>query len=198
MTQAIVSLIFFLFPLAYSPGPGNMFFAANGARFGFLSTFRASLDYHVATWLVTAVIGLGFVEIRTQIPLLFVKLKLAGSLYVFWIAWKFLRAGVLLDEHDAKPASFLDGAILLVVNPKAYVIIALMFSQFMDAFSLGNVMNVAVITTVFTVNNFIAFSVWTLVGDRISMLFRTPKSARRLNIGFACVLCLVAIWMLLA
>ena len=198
MLQAIVSLVIFLFPLAYSPGPGNMFFAANGARFGLLGTLRASLGYHVATWLVTAAIGLGFVEIRTQMPLFFVGLKLAGSLYVFWIAWTFLRAGVLREEHDAKPASFWDGFILLVVNPKAYVIIALMFTQFMDAVALGGVMNVLVITTVFTLNNFIAFSVWTLVGDRISVLFRTPDSARRLNVGFACVLCLVAIWMLLA
>jgi threonine/homoserine/homoserine lactone efflux protein len=34
MTETILALIIFLLPLAFSPGPGNMFFAAIGARFG--------------------------------------------------------------------------------------------------------------------------------------------------------------------
>ena len=34
MFQTALALVVFLFPLAFSPGPGNMFFAANGARFG--------------------------------------------------------------------------------------------------------------------------------------------------------------------
>ena len=198
MIPAILSLLIFLFPLAYSPGPGNMFFTAIGARFGYQRTLGASLGYHVATWLVTMAIGLGFVEIRTQFPMLFVALKIVGSLYIFWIALKFLRAGVLNDSREAKPATFLDGFILLVVNPKAYVIIALMFTQFMDAFPTGDLNTLLIITTLFTLNNFIAFSAWTLVGDRVSGLFRTPDSARKLNIAFAVVLCLVAIWMLLA
>lgn len=198
MVQATLSLLIFLFPLAYSPGPGNMFFAALGARFGFHRTLRASLGYHLAVWLVTMTIGFGFVEIRTQFPLLFGALKIAGSLYIFWIALKFLRAGVLNDEREAKPATFLDGFILLVVNPKAYVIIVLMFTQFMDAFPAGDLNSLLIITSLSTLNNFIAFSAWTLVGDRVSLFFRTPDSARKLNIAFAVVLCLVAIWMLLA
>ncbi len=34
MTQTTIALVLFLAPLAYSPGPGNLFFAATGARFG--------------------------------------------------------------------------------------------------------------------------------------------------------------------
>ena len=48
----IVALIIFLFPLAFSPGPGNMFFAANGARFGFAKTLSANFGYHLATIII--------------------------------------------------------------------------------------------------------------------------------------------------
>ena len=58
MIEITIALIIFLFPLAYSPGPGNMFFAANGARFGFAATVPSNIGYHIATWLVTVVIGL--------------------------------------------------------------------------------------------------------------------------------------------
>ena len=62
MGQTTFALLLFLFPLAYSPGPGNIFFAANGARFGFRLTMQANIGYHIATWGVTMVIGFGFIE----------------------------------------------------------------------------------------------------------------------------------------
>ena len=56
----ILALLLFLFPLAFSPGPGNMFFAANGARFGFFNTLAANFGYHLATIIITFILGYGF------------------------------------------------------------------------------------------------------------------------------------------
>ena len=56
----IIALLIFLFPLAFSPGPGNMFFAVNGARFGFVNTLSANFGYHLATIMITLIIGFGF------------------------------------------------------------------------------------------------------------------------------------------
>ena len=198
MLQTLITLALFLFPLAYSPGPGNMFFAANGARFGFRSTLPASIGYHVATWIVTVIVGFGFAAAIDQFQLIFFTLKVAGSAYLFWIAWKLFMAGVLKDDELARPATFFDGVILLILNPKAYLIISLMFTQFLDAFETGLVFAVLIIASVFTLNNFVAFSVWTVFGDQIAGLFRMPSSARRLNITFAILLAMVAIWLLLS
>lgn len=198
MFQTVAALVVFLFPLAYSPGPGNMFFAANGARFGFGATVPANIGYHIATWIVTAAIGFGFVAAMDQFPQLFVTLKVAGSLYVLWIAWKLFRAGALESDQEAQPASFSDGVILLVLNPKAYVIIALMFTQFLSQTEMGQLMAVLLITTIFTLNNLVAFSIWALVGDKIAGLFRTPDSAQKLNMMFGVILAVVATWMLVS
>ena len=198
MTPTLVSLAAFLFPLAYSPGPGNMFFAANGARFGLLATLRANFGYHLATWLVTAAIGLGFVTTLDRFPQIFIALKWAGSVYVFWLAWKLIKSGVLQGDETARPASFVDGAVLLLLNPKGYVIIALMFSQFLTPSSADPLIFMLLITTAFTLNNFIAFVVWTVVGDQIASRFRSPESARRLNTLFGGMLALVAMWMLIS
>ena len=54
MMETVFILVLFLLPLAFSPGPGNMFFAANGARFGFAATIPSNTGYHVATWIVAA------------------------------------------------------------------------------------------------------------------------------------------------
>jgi len=195
MIQTTIALILFLFPLAYSPGPGYLFFAANGARFGFRSTVPANVGYHAATWIVTAGIGFGFISAFDRFPNAFLAVKIAGSVYVLWIAWKLFRSGVLREGGIAKPATFVDGAVLLLLNPKAYVIIALMFTQFLDPAS-EQLVAVLLISTVFTFNNLVAFSVWTLVGDRISLMFRTPESAHRLNMTFGALLAIVGVWML--
>ncbi|WP_026261302.1 LysE family translocator [Kiloniella laminariae] len=198
MIELTVALIIFLFPLAYSPGPGNMFFAANGARFGFRSTLPANVGYHIATWVVTAAIGLGFIAALEKFPYVFASLKIAGSLYVLWIAWKLFKAGTLEGSDRAKPATFADGVILLILNPKAYLIIALMFTQFLGQSDDGWLVTVFLISTVFTFNNLIAFSVWALLGDKIAGHFRAPESARKLNMMFGAILAAVAIWMFLS
>ncbi len=198
MLQITLALFIFLFPLAYSPGPGNMFFAANGARFGFRSTIPSNVGYHVATWGVTAAIGFGFIAALDRFPQIFVFLKTAGALYVLWLSWQTFRAGALEGHEDAKPATFIDGVVLLMLNPKAYVIIALMFSQFLDQSNEGSFAVVMLITTVFTLNNLIAFTIWALIGDQIARYFRTNESARKLNMGFGMILAAVAVWMFIS
>jgi len=198
MLQTTTALIIFLFPLAYSPGPGNMFFAANGARFGFRSTLPANLGYHLATWLVTAAIGFGFIETIDRFPRVFLMVKISGSFYVLWLAWKLFKSGAVEGANSAKSATFLDGIILLVLNPKAYFIIALMFTQFLGLFDDDKMLGVLMITTIFTFNNLIAFSIWTMVGDRMAGVFRSPDTAGRLNMMFGGILAAVAVWMLLS
>jgi threonine/homoserine/homoserine lactone efflux protein len=198
MSALILALLAFLFPLAYSPGPGNMFFAANGARFGFWSSLWSNLGYHIATWIVTAAIGLGFMAAMGRFPEVFLALKIAGALYVLWIASKMFRAGMITGDNNARAAGFWDGVILLILNPKAYLIITLMFTQFLGPSDDDMYLTVLVITCVFTLNNLLAFLIWTALGDVIARRFRSPQSAKRLNMMFGTILALVAIWMLVS
>jgi threonine/homoserine/homoserine lactone efflux protein len=197
MLELTIALIIFLFPLAYSPGPGNLFFAANGARFGLAATMSAMAGYHVATMLVTVAIGLGFAAAIGEFPNVFVIVKWIGSAYVLYLAWKFLRAGMIAGAGEARPAGFMAGGLLLVLNPKAYMIIILMFTQFLGTSSAGYTSAVLWISLIFTINDLVAFTVWALIGDQILARFRSGDSSRKLNIGFGVVLAAVAIWMML-
>jgi len=191
----IAALLAFLFPLAFSPGPGNMFFAANGARFGLRATLGATTGYHIVTFGVTFLIGLGFSSALAAAPQAFDAIRIAGSLYVLWLAWKLGTAG-RAGHQEAKAASFWDGAVLLILNPKAYVIIALMFSQFLVATS--SVLQVAVISVIFTLNNLVAFTLWTTLGDWLGKTFRSEERARYLNATFGVILATVGVWMLVS
>lgn len=197
MIPTVLALVAFLFPLAFSPGPGNMFFAANGARFGLRATLPANLGYHLATWLVTAAIGFGALAAVTAQPGIFLAVKLAGSLYVLVLAWRIFRSGARQGGGEARPAGFGTGVLLLLFNPKAYILIALMFTQFVEPGLAASWPLILVITTVFTLNNFAAFLAWTLAGDWLAGQFRDARAARRLNRLFGAVLAAVAVWMAL-
>lgn len=196
MAIFIGSLLVFLFPLAYSPGPGNMFFAALGARSGLVATLPANAGYHVATLLVTGFVGAGLLAVLDPASTLFSLMKTAGSIYVLWLAWKMASSGRSITDVENSGAGFFDGVMLLVLNPKAYVIILLMYSQFAGFQFASTGERVAVISLVFTVNNLLAFLFWTLAGDGLGRIFRSETGARRLNLVFASVLAGVAVWML--
>ena len=192
-----IPLILFLIPLAFSPGPGNLFFAALAARFGAKATLPALFGYHVATIIVTFVVGLGF-EIGTGSNMALTRaLAAIGSIYVLYLAWKLVTSKVDVNASVDRAASFMDGFFLLVFNPKAYVIIALLFTQFPPTQHmasnplLGNV----IISAAFTLHNLFAFVVWILASDKVGSGFRTPDNFKRMNIIFGGLLAAVAIWL---
>lgn len=198
MPQTTIALIAFLFPLAYSPGPGNLFFAAVGARYGLRATWPASAGYHLATWLVTCAVGFGLAQALITFPRALAVLQIAGALYILYLALQFWKAGAANAEAHMTHTGFGAGALLLLLNPKAYLIMALMFTQFLPGQETPGAAAVIWISTIFTLNNLLAFTLWSALGDQLARRFRQPDSARRLNRLFGSSLGVVALWMLLA
>jgi threonine/homoserine/homoserine lactone efflux protein len=173
-----------------------MVFAANGARFGFAATWPASAGYHLATWPVTFAIGLGLLRLSGEAHSLARAMQVAGAACVMWLAVCVIRAGTLRGRAEARPLAFGGGVSLLVPNPKAYVIVALMYSQFLFPDSPRG--TVPWIATVFTLNNLVAFSTWTILGERLARLFIAERSAHRINLLFGGLLAGIAVWMAVA
>jgi threonine/homoserine/homoserine lactone efflux protein len=193
----VIPLVLFLIPLAFSPGPGNLFFAALSARFGARATVPALVGYHVATLGITFIIGLGF-ELGTGGNQTVTRLLGGvGSIYVLYLAWKIANAQIDLTTSNVKPASFMNGFLLLSFNPKAYVIIALLFTQFPPAqLTPSNPMlGSLLISTAFTAHNLFAFIVWIAVSSKIGSGFRTQSNFQLMNFVFGGLLAVVAVWL---
>lgn len=196
-----LALVVFLFPLAFSPGPGNLFFAALGARGGLRSTVPAMAGYHLVTWPVTVAMGSGAAGVAQTLPFAMVGLKYVGGVYLLYLAHGLLRTGTShvprtpQTPRTQRAAGFGTGAALLVLNPKAYVIIALMFAQFAD--TARDPVGVMWIATVFTLNNLAAFTLWAVLGDRLAAVCGNGRRARWLTAGLASSLAGVGVWMLL-
>ncbi len=119
-----------------------------------------------------------------------------------YIAWIFLREGLRAKDGAGTigatktSVGFLDGAFVLLLNPKAYLIIGLIFSQFLTGID-DRLAQVLKISTIFTVNNLVAFLVWTIAGASLTRALGSGASSRTINFLFAACLAGVAIWLLL-
>lgn len=200
--ESLIALLVFLFPLAYSPGPGNAFFAAIGASKGLRAAVPALAGYHLATFVVTAILGAGIGAAFVSHPAVTKLLAAVGSLYVAWLAWSFIRpaqrSGCASRGSAVEPRiGFWAGALVLLLNPKAYYIVAVLFTQFLSPSQSDDVFSVVVITAIFTLNNLIAFIVWAVAGRMLFMMFRGERVGRALDYAFAVLLGGVAVWMAL-
>lgn len=109
--------------VASSPGPANLATASvaltHGQRTALI--FAAGLSTGLAFWGVLAAFGLGAV-LQTSLTALML-LKIAGGLYLLWLAWQTGRAAMRTDvlrAPDIPPGRwFLRGVLLNLSNPKA-------------------------------------------------------------------------------
>jgi len=195
------SLIALLIPLTFAPGPGNLFFAALSARFGMRETASALAGYHLAMLAVTFIVGIGFEIGISNNPMLAKTVSTLGALYVLFLAWKMARANAKLQttQHTQK-TKFLDGVLLLILNPKAYVIMALLFSQFSPSqLDPANPTTVSlVVAGSLTLSNLLAFVIWIFVSDRLGKKVRSDGNMQRLNYIFGALLGVVALWLLIS
>ncbi|MBP6995532.1 MAG: LysE family transporter [Phycicoccus sp.] len=202
-TQSL-GLIAFLFPLAFSPGPGNSYFAALGAARGLRGSLAALCGYHVATWLVTLGLGLGAGVALLNEPVALRLLGLLGGGYILWLGVAGLRsvpAGSTpvgaqpVEGNPSGAAGLMAGALLLLLNPKAYLIIAVMFSEFLST-QEHTPGRVVAITTIFTLNNLVAFALWALAGQALGRWAVRSGHQRLLDRGFAVGVMAVGAWLI--
>jgi threonine/homoserine/homoserine lactone efflux protein len=107
-----------------------------------------------------------------------------------------IKSGATELNTRPQAATFTDGLVLLLLNPKAYLIISLMFSQFLVEQQAVDWWRVTWITTIFTLNNLVAFLLWAYAGDVLAAQFRDPRKARQLNVVLGVMLGAVSVWML--
>ena len=124
MSDALIALVLFSFVSSVTPGPNNMMLLASGLNFGFRRTIPHMLGIGIGFTIMVLLIGLGLGQVFVRFPVLYTALKLAGAVYLIWLALKIARSGpISRDEPNsaAEPFTFLQAAAFQWVNPKAWM-----------------------------------------------------------------------------
>ncbi len=191
-------LLFFglMFPLVFSPGPANIVFAMSGIRQG----VRGSIPFIVGVDLVfiiySLLLGFGLGGILQLYPSLIFILQLLGSLYIVYLAYKFIRGDKKETDSNNQTFTFKDGVILQMLNPKGWTMLFLMFSTLLDGSFNYNTQIVALVIMLAILNISTHF-IWVIAGNHISRWTDNKRIEKMLNYFFSGSLLIVAIWLLL-
>lgn len=172
----LFSVVSFAFVMSITPGPNNIMLWASGANYGFRRTLPALLGVNVGFSSLIFLCGLGLGAIFEAFPVLQNALKVAGALYLLYLAYRTATASFGGEVNDQKPLSFLEAASFQYINPKAWV----MGLTATGAFSIPQVhfvVSAALVTLVVTVINLPCISVWAAFGTVIGR-FLTGRRAR--------------------
>jgi threonine/homoserine/homoserine lactone efflux protein len=191
-------LPFTLFAIAGSitPGPNNIMLTTSGAIFGFRRTLPHMLGVCLGFPLMVVAVGFGLSQLFEHVPTTHTAMKLVGSAYLLWLAWRVAMAGSADPASpSARPLSFLQAAAFQWVNPKAWILASGAISTFT---LVGEAMlpQVLMIAAIFTLVSFPSATVWTLLGVGIARLLKSPFGHRMFNLTMGAMLAGSVFWIL--
>jgi threonine/homoserine/homoserine lactone efflux protein len=117
----LIALLGFSFVSSVTPGPNNILLWASGAAFGLRRTVPHILGTAVGLGTMALASAAGLAALVAAVPALAFAMKVAGSAYLFYLAWQIARAGDLVAGRSTRPLTLLGAAAFQLVNPKAWV-----------------------------------------------------------------------------
>jgi threonine/homoserine/homoserine lactone efflux protein len=194
--DAFVALLVYAFVTSITPGPNNLMLLASGVHFGLVRTVPHMLGICIGFFVLLLAVGFGLGAVLTAFPVLQTGLKIAGGIYLLYLAWMIARSRSLGGKGEAKaqPMRFIDAAAFQWVNPKAWVMAITAMAVYTDP--EHPFLSVMLISTAFAVVNLPSVSTWAGFGRALRGFLSEPVRLKWFNIGMG-VLLAATLWPML-
>lgn len=194
--EPITPLVLFALISTITPGAATIMATASGAQFGFSRSIPVMAGSAFGLAAIAAASAAGLAGIMMAVPSLQSALKVAGSAYLLWLAWKVANAGRPDIASSAPvPVGFAGGASLLWLNPKGWAMSLGAAASFgsgaegpLDlAILLGPILGGAAA---------VSLCLWCVAGMLLARLLRSEKQWRTFNVllGLLLAVSIVQIW----
>ncbi|OLP44852.1 LysE family translocator [Rhizobium oryziradicis] len=193
--ETLGALVLFAFTTSITPGPNNMMLFASGVNFGFRRTLPHMLGIGAGFFSLLIGVGLGLGALLAAVPAAYLALKIAGGLYLLYIAWKIAASRTLGEgKTTEKPMSFLSAAAFQWVNPKAWVMAVTAMATYTSVANYG--LTVMIVGLAFAAVNIPCVSTWAGFGSVLRDWLSVPVRLKWFNLTMA-VLLVLSLWPML-
>ena len=182
----------FAFVASFTPGPNNLLLAASGANFGIRRTIPHALGIVSGFPVLVLGVGLGLGTMFQRHPEVHTVLKIAGAVFLVYLAWRIATAGASDTTKTApgRPMTFLEAALFQWVNPKAWIIAVTAVATFTTV-GAGASLEIAVVLAICLLVTIGVTLAWTAFGCWLSRFLReSPRMLHAFNVGMAVLLVL--------
>lgn len=191
----IGALIAFSFVSSVTPGPNNILLWASGAEFGFQRTIRHIVGTALGIGSMALAVGAGLGILITTVPQVEFVMKLAGSVYLLYLAYQIAGAHALERGDLGRPLGLLQAAAFQVINPKAWIIALGAITTFRPpAFPVmvGSILVAVPLMIVIIPTE----SLWAVGGDALGRFLAGERASRLVSLALAALMVatVVIVW----
>ena len=181
-----------------TPGPNNIMLTASGKNFGYKKSIPHMLGVVLGFLSLLLVLSLGLITLFNQYPIVQTILRIIGSLYLLYLAYRIYFSVNTDDDSRSKPITFIESSLFQYVNPKGVMMAITTISIYTDynSFEFINSFNqgMLLIFLAFLISNVLAVLTWVSIGVFLNNFVKSNKAIKAFNATMATLLVLTIIW----
>mgnify|MGYP001385427399 CR=1 FL=1 len=191
--EVFLALLGYAFVTSITPGPNNLMLLASGVNFGFIRTIPHMLGVGIGFFVMLLAVGFGLGAVFTAFPALHLVLKVLGSAYLLYLAWRIATTRSLAKEGKAGtiPMTFLEAAAFQWVNPKAWVMALSAMAIYTNPDQ--PFLSIWIVAAAFALVNLPSVSSWAGFGTALRGFLSDPVRLKWFNIAMG-VLLVLTLW----
>lgn len=186
MLNEVAALVAFAFVGSFSPGPNNAVLWASGISFGFRRTIPHVIGAALGVGALVVGVAAGIGAFLEAAPSAALALRVGGSLYLLYVAWRVAGSGALARAQAAHPLGIWQAAVFQWLNPKAWVFAVALVGTFLpeDLAWAG----IALLTGIVVAVVAVSFTIWAAGGAALARFVAEEGRRRVVNLLLAALI----------
>ena len=196
MYPNLVTLVLFCIAAGFTPGPNNILGSYQGFNFGIKKSLPLIIGVTFGYTFLLIVLAAGLIIIFKTYPLLQMILKICGSGFLIYLAYKISFKNKIKQKNIANPVNFFDTFTFQFVNPKGVIIGITTISTFVEAGSSYLLHSFVVIGVSSTVA-ITSITSWCLLGKFLRRFATNEKFIQNFNyvMSFLLIICVIMFYL---
>jgi len=180
MVETLLSFSVATLVLALSPGPDNIYVLTQSLVNGVKSGVATTAGLISGCIVHTSLLAFGISAIITASPTLFYIIKVAGAIYLLYLAYQVFKSDATVTFSEKAPRKsnwqlFKQGVFMNLVNPKVMIFFLAFFPAFLWGNEENTVVKIYILGITFMVVSFLVFSGIALLAGTISKFLKNNK-----------------------
>ncbi|ETX12489.1 lysine transporter LysE [Marinomonas ushuaiensis DSM 15871] len=187
MTLSLMaSMSLFALAASLSPGPVNLLSLSGSARYGAKVGLRFVSGASIGFIFLFLMIGLGLQHIMAALPWLTLVLQWLGITFLLYLSYQlFMDNGELNADSSSAAPTFMTGAIMQWLNPKAWLASVSGIAAYIPEATTDQVLLFA---SLYLPICWLSLGVWVGIGILLGQYFQSPAKMRAMNKTLAILL----------
>tara|TARA_Y100000816_G_scaffold279695_1_gene252257 strand:- start:425 stop:1015 length:591 start_codon:yes stop_codon:yes gene_type:complete len=187
MHPELLSLSLFMLGTSCSPGPNNIVASYSGFNFGVIKTLPHMLGVIFGFTSVVCLLNFGLINIFKLYPLIQEILKIFGSIFLVYLAYKIAFSKNIKENIKENPVKFIETFFFQFMNPKGVIVAIIIVSTYVE--SGNNFINYSFwVILVSFLCALISITFWTFVGKFFRRFATNEKFIKVFNYVMSCLL----------